>query len=325
MNFLAQGRSPDYRADVGFTNRVDTNYVGSYIQYETDRDAKKAIVSKRIWNETNVSFDWKGRSQYFITNTRGQLNLQRQTYIGGNIQLGFERVYENEFGPIRTLVRPNGGAFSGPSGERGAKFKAVQSFIETTPTKQLYLQVFMDYTWGLMDYDFGAGPDFPRASRAYVDYLAQCAADPKGCSKIPVPGLDPGPGDQLTIESTIRYQPTTAFQTQLNYTKRRLVRHDTGLVAFDDNLFSSRSVYQFTRNTFARLRLDYSTLNRRVRPQFVLGWTPSPGTAIYAGYNDDINYKGYNPFIEQPTQEPGFRSNGRTFFIKASYLFRKSF
>jgi hypothetical protein len=249
--------------------------------------------------------------------------------VAGNFQLGFERVYENEFGPIRTLVRPNGGAFAGPSGERGAKFKAVQSFIESTPTKQWYVFAFMDYTWGLMDYDFGAGPDFPRASRAYQDYLAQCAANPPACSGntpvISVPGLDPGPGDQLTIESTIRYQPTTAFQTQLNYTKRRLVRHDTRLVAFDDNLFSSRSVYQFTRNTFARLRLDYSTLNRRIRPQFVLGWTPSPGTAIYAGYNDDINYKGYNPFIERPTQEPGFRSNGRTFFIKASYLFRKSF
>jgi len=329
MNFLLQGRSPDYRADVGFTNRVDTNYAGSYIKYETDRQAKNAIVSKQVWNETNVSFDWKGRSQYFITNTRAQLALQRQTYVAANFQLGFERVYENEFGPIRTMVRPNGGAFAGPSGERGAKFKAVQSFIESTPTKQLYVFVFTDYTWGLMEYDFGAGPDFPRASRAYQDYLAQCAANPPACSGnapiISVPGLDPGPGDQLTIESTIRYQPTTAFQTQLNYTKRRLVRHDTDLVAFDDNLFSSRSVYQFTRNTFVRLRLDYSTLNRRVRPQFVLGWTPSPGTAIYAGYNDDINYKGYNPFIERPTQEPGFRSNGRTFFIKASYLFRKSF
>ena len=33
---------------------------------------------------------------------------------------------------------------------------------------------------------------------------------------IRVPGLDPGPGDQLLIESTVRYQPTTAFQTQLN-------------------------------------------------------------------------------------------------------------
>src|SRR5688572_26937259 len=138
MNFLAMGRSRDYRADVGFTNRVDTNYFGSYIQYETDRDAKKAIVSKRVWNETNVTFDWKGRSQYFITNTRGQLALQKQTYIGANYQYGFERVYANEFD-----LPP--GAFAGNTSERGAHFNAVQAFIETTPHKKLFLFFFMDH------------------------------------------------------------------------------------------------------------------------------------------------------------------------------------
>lgn len=316
MNFLAMGRSRDYRADVGFTNRTDTNYFGSYIQYETERDAKKSIISKRVWNETNISMDWKGRSQYFITNTRGQLSLQKQTYIGGNFQYGFERVYESEFNI------PTGGFF-GPRGERGARFKAVQAFIESTPNKQWYLFFFTDYTWGIMEYDFGAGPDFPRVSLAYRQYLDQCAADPKICPTLPQPGLDPGPGDQLLIESTVRYQPTTAFQTQLNYTKRRMVRHDTGLLAFDDNLFSSRSTYQFTRNTFARLRLDYSTLNKHLRPQLVFGWTPNPGTALYVGYNDDVSYNGYNPYTG--LREPGFQGNGRTFFIKASYLFRKSF
>lgn len=321
MNYLLQGRSPDYRADVGFTNRTDTNYAGSFIQYTTDRDAKKSIIYKQFWNETNISYDWRGRAQYFIWNTRGMVALQKQTYIGANAQFGFERVYENEFGANRTATRP--GAFAGPSSERGAPFKAVQWFVESTPNKQLFLSIFMDYTWGIMEYDFGAGPDYPRVSRAYLDYQEQCAADPVACPNIPEPGLDPGPGDQLTLESTIRYQPTTAFQTQLNYTKRRMVRHDTGLVAFDDNLFSSRSTYQFTRDIFARLRLDYSTLNQRIRPQFVVGWTPSPGTALYVGYNDDINYNGYNPYTR--VYEPGFRGNGRTFFIKASYLFKKSF
>jgi hypothetical protein len=77
------------------------------------------------------------------------------------------------------------------------------------------------------------------------------------------------------------------------------------------------------RNTFARLRLDYSTLNARMRPQFVLGWTPNPGTAFYVGYNDDLNFRGYNPFTR--VYEPGLHGNGRTFFIKLSYLFKRSF
>jgi hypothetical protein len=308
MNYLATGRSSNYRADVGFTQRVDTNYLGSFIKYQTDQDAKKAIIYKRLQNATNVSYDWKGRSQYWITDTQGMLALQRQTFVGIDLQYGRERVYEHEFGPNRTLTRQ--GAFSGPSSERGADFRAIQAFIESTPNKQFYINIFMDFTSGIMEYDFGASREYPRVSRAALE-LGQNAP------------LDPGPGKQLTLQATIRYQPTTALQTQLDYTKRRMVRNDTGLVAFDENLFSSRSTYQFTRNTFARLRLDYSTLSNRFRPQFVLGWTPNPGTALYIGYNDDKTYNGFNPYTGR--YEHGFQGNGRSFFIKASYLFRKSF
>jgi hypothetical protein len=307
MNYLAIGRTRDYRTDVGFTQRFDTNYLGSYIRYQTDRDRSKSVIYKRVQNATNISFDWSGRSQYAITDTSGMLALQRQTFVQLGFQLGYERVFEHEFGANRSATRQ--GAFFGPSAERSSPFKAINGFIETTPNKQFFAFVLVDYTWGLMDFDLGNGPDFPRASRA-----AQLN---------PNNGFDPGGGNQLFIDSSFRYQPTTAFQTQLNYNKRRLVRHDTGLVAFDDNIFSSRSTYQFSRNTFARLRLDYSTLTKHMRPQLVVGWTPNPGTALYIGYNDDVSYNGYNPFTGR--FEPGLQGNGRTFFIKASYLFRRSF
>jgi hypothetical protein len=307
MNYLAIGRTSDYRADVGFTQRYDSNYLGSYIRYETDRDQKKSIIYKRVQNETNITYDWRGRSQYEITNTSGMLALQRQTYVQLGFQFGYERVFEHEYGARRKVNRQ--GAFFGPDSERSAPFKAIQGFIETTPNKQFYAFVLVDHTWGLMEYDLGNGPDYPRVSRAAL-------LNPNG-------GYDPGGGNQLYIDSSFRYQPTSTFQTQLNYNKRRLVRHDTGLVAFDDNIFSSRSTYQFSRNTFARLRLDYSTLEKHLRPQLVVGWTPNPGTALYIGYNDDVSYNGYNPFTGQ--FEPGLQGNGRSFFIKASYLFRKSF
>jgi hypothetical protein len=41
------------------------------------------------------------------------------------------------------------------------------------------------------------------------------------------------------------------------------------------------------------------------------------------GYNDDLNYNGYNPYTRR--LEPGISGNGRSFFIKASYLFKRSF
>ena len=88
-------------------------------------------------------------------------------------------------------------------------------------------------------------------------------------------------------------------------------------------IMTARGTYQFTKATFARLILDYNTLNSRLRSQALFGWTPSPGTAFYAGYNDDLNYASPHPFTTQLV--PGFRRNARTFFIKASYLIRRGF
>jgi hypothetical protein len=101
-----------------------------------------------------------------------------------------------------------------------------------------------------------------------------------------------------------------------------LRRDDTGQLAFDENLASVKSTYQFTRFLFARGRIDSDSLNSNYKGQFLFGWTPNPGTAFYIGYNDDLNRNGFSPFTGQ--LEPGLHRNERTFFIKMSYLFRRS-
>jgi hypothetical protein len=320
MDFFFDGRSPDYRADVGFTSRVDTNYAGSFIQYQTDRNAKKSIIYKRLFNQTNMSYDWKLRSQRAQSNTQGMLALQRQIFIGGGFEYGYERVFEHEFGPQRTATQP--GAFFGDSSERSAHRKEIYGFIEASPAKQWFILFVLSQNFGSLDYDQGAGRKYPRRSLPYQTWYDTCGFQGPACTVL-APGFDPGSGDMTFIESSIRYQPTTALQLQLNYNRSRLVRDDTDRVAFDDHVVSFRSTYQFTRSIFARMRLDYSNISTRVRPQFVFGWTPSPGTAFYAGYNDDFNYNGFNPYNR--TFEPGLQGNGRSFFIKASYLFKRSF
>lgn len=319
VELSASGRTADYRADVGFTQRTDTNYLGSWIQYQTDRNAKKTIIYKRLFNQSNVNFDWKGRTQNMQSNTQGMIALQRQVYIGGGLEFGYERVFEHEFGPNRTATQQ--GAFFGRDPERSAHRKEIYGFVEATPVKQLFFSLVLSQNFGSLDYDFGAGPKYPRASAPYVAWYAQCG-QLSSCTQ-PPPALDPGAGDMTYLQAQVRYQPTAAFQVQMNYTRSRLTRNDTGRVAFDDNILSLRSTYQFTRNTFARVRLDYSNISSRIRPQVVVGWNPSPGTAIYAGYNDDLNYNGFNPYTGR--YESGLHGNGRSFFIKMSYLFRKSF
>jgi hypothetical protein len=117
--------------------------------------------------------------------------------------------------------------------------------------------------------------------------------------------------------------PTDPLSISFSYNKTKLIRSDTDLTAFDSNIFSLRSTYQFTRFIFARIRMDYSTLQSNLKGQYLLGWTPSPGKAFYIGYNDDLSYNGFNPYTN--LREPGFQRNNRKFFIRMSYLFRKSF
>ncbi len=230
------GRTRDYRADVGFTPRTDTNQHRAFVQYATERDPKKSIIFKRINNNSVVSHDWRGRTQNWSSNTQGMIALQRQTFVGGGFQFGYERVFEHEFGANRTATRQ--GAFFGSDPERSAYNREIYTFIETSPIKQVFGLFVVGYAAGELDYDLGAGRKFPRVSPAAL-------LNPNN-------PLDPGPGKQLFIESSLRYQPTSALQISLNYNKRKLVRDDTKRTAFDENIFSLRSTYQFTRSTFVR-------------------------------------------------------------------------
>jgi hypothetical protein len=117
------------------------------------------------------------------------------------------------------------------------------------------------------------------------------------------------------------FKPIDTFTFSLSYSKSKLTRNDTDLVAFDSNIFQFRSTYQFSRFVSIKARLDYNTLSSRVFGQYTFAWTPSPGKALYVGYNDSYNYRGF-AFGQQQT---GFLQMNRTFFIKMSYLFRKSF
>jgi hypothetical protein len=249
--------------------------------------------------------------------------FQKQTFAGLGVSFNYERIFEEEFGPTRVVEESrcftakqlglNPGlrcGFAGDDSERSTMRNNVYGYFGSTPSKKYSVFIFMIHNWGAFDFDFGAGPKFPRVSPAAL-------VNPDAAQ------LDPGKGNQLRIESKFAYQPTNALRLSLDYTKDRLVRRDTGLVAYDDNIFTLRGTYQFTRFTFARARVDYDTLASSVRGQFLLGWTPNPGTSFYVGYNDDLNYNGFGPFTGR--LEPGFRRNGRTFFIKMSYLFRRSF
>jgi hypothetical protein len=328
--FSMVGRTRYYRADLGFNRRNNTNNPNWFVRYNSEPKPKANLISWRVYTDFNANFDWQGNSQNFNNETQIQFQFRKQTYFGAGTDFGYDRVFESEFGPARkpdsNCAIENKCTFAGQDNERSSPTKAIYFFGGSNPNKKYNLNFFTIRGWGNLDFDFGSPPKYPRASPVALSAAEARAAGM--CNTTPLPSVclapqDPGPGDFFHFDVGLTYQPTNEINARLSYTKERLRRYDTGLLAFDDNIVSLRTTYQFTRFLFARGRVDYDTLASNVKGQFLLGWTPNPGTAFYVGYNDDLNRNGYNPFTSQ--LEPGFRRNGRTFFIKLSYLFRRSF
>jgi hypothetical protein len=210
---------------------------------------------------------------------------------------------EEEFGPRRTATQA--GAFAG-SPERSTVYRGVSIEAGTTPMKEFTANLTVDRAWDNFDFDSGSGVRFPRVS--------------PGALENPNAPLDPGTGSTIDIRGSLAYQPGEALRFSLEYVKTHLFRDDTRRVAFDQNIYLLGATYHFSRFSFTRLRLEYESLLANVRAQLLLGWTPNPGTALYIGYNDDLNYDGYSPLTQK--YEPGLRRNSRVFFMKLSYVFQ---
>ncbi|HMJ08992.1 MAG TPA: DUF5916 domain-containing protein [Pyrinomonadaceae bacterium] len=333
----AVGRTSDYRADAGFTRRNNSNTYFFANRLST-KSKPKATIIRADWQQfLRYGFDWKGRRQQALLANALNLALQGNVFMNIEAGLQWEDIYEDEFGPKRNSATGQSGGFAGaPSRSTREPYFSVN--INKNVSKRLFIYGFVGSIFNAFDYDFGGGSRYPRASPAfqaylsspeYAQYISQLylyQADP---TTVPYPdfpsppALDPGRGWQFDLNAGAEYKPIDPLRLSIDYTKSSLKRNDTGDFAFDTNIFTLRSTYQFTRFTFVRARWDYDTLQANASGQFLFGWNPNPGTAFYVGYNDNFNYKGFSPFTGQP--ESGFERNSRTFFIRASYLFRKSF
>jgi hypothetical protein len=307
LNFAVtgQGRTSDYRADAGFTIQTNINDWDFLVRYNSEPEPDAGLISWSLLHTTHARFDWQGRMKYSYLYPRILFNFKRQTFLNLHAYTDYLRLFEEEFGARRSATQQ--GAFFGAP-ERRTVYKGF--FIEAgaTPSKKYSAAVLLDRAWNVFDYDFGAGPKYPRVSRAAL-FDSQAP-------------LDPGTGNTFDMTASFTWQPADGLRASIHYTKSRLLRNETQLVAYNQNIYALRSTYQFTRFTFARARIDYDSLRANVRAQFIAGWTPNPGTSVYLGYNDDFNRNGFNPF--DGVFEPGLQRNGRTFFIKMSYLIRRS-
>ncbi|MDQ2925650.1 MAG: carbohydrate binding family 9 domain-containing protein [Acidobacteriota bacterium] len=159
----------------------------------------------------------------------------------------------------------------------------------------------------------------------------------------PVAGATPALMDQQNVQALFTVQPLRQLTMDNTYLLDRDRSVRDGALVYESQTIRTKMNYQFTRAFSARMIVEYdSTLanpaetslrrTKQVQTQALLTWLPHPGTAIYVGYNNDI--QNYNHTLCSrlggtcdPTQPilprgTGLLNDGRQFFVKASYLLR---
>ncbi len=159
----------------------------------------------------------------------------------------------------------------------------------------------------------------------------------------PVAGQPPSLLHENFLQALLTLQPVGNFTIDNTYLLDRNFAAATGVFTFENQTLRTKLNYQFTRALSARVIVEYDSLlvnpaetslvrTKELQTQALLTWLPHPGTAVYLGYNNDLqnlnhelcSREGGVCDTTQPIlpRGPGYLNSGRQFFLKASYLWR---
>jgi len=160
----------------------------------------------------------------------------------------------------------------------------------------------------------------------------------------PVTGHAPFLMNQQTVQALFTLQPLRQLTADNTYLLDRDHAVANGALVYESQVFRTKVNYQFTRAISARVIVEYdSTLanpaetslkrTKGVGTEALLTWLPHPGTAVYIGYNNDLQNLdrslcnrlpggACDPNNTVAPRAANFLNDGRQIFIKASYLFR---
>jgi Domain of unknown function (DUF5916)/Carbohydrate family 9 binding domain-like len=156
-----------------------------------------------------------------------------------------------------------------------------------------------------------------------------------GVNYNPVPGRAPAIGHEDQGNFTLTFHASSRLRIDNTYLLEHIRERETNLTAVTNHIFRSKWNWQFTKELSARLIVQYnavlsnpliSTLSptKNFNADFLITYFVRPGTAIYVGYNSDLENldRGLIPTPTGLLTSRGYINDSRQFFVKASYLFR---
>jgi hypothetical protein len=317
----------------GFVNRTDIR--------ETTQEADYRFRPKKGWIVdwgpsvfVRYDFDHRGLrldtdyAPYFAIHGRGQTVV-------------ILRPYEEK----RERLRPQDSCFLGFSPFCQPTALGDQDYHEHTSGAYFQTGYFKKATLAAYYY-WGDG----------VNFVALPAAAPA----TPTPYNQPFLARQDTASATLTLRPVKPLKIENTYLFERLRAGNAaylfaqsqtpgiGRGIFNDHIVRSKWNWQFTPQLSARVILQYNALlagtplpvtgvssspytylptAKEFNADFLITYLVHPGTAIYVGYNSDLQNLNVTP-IAPPTPgsvvntAKGYINDSRQFFVKVSYMFR---
>ena len=167
-----EGFTQDYRADVGFVQRTNSNFNYGFIRYNSDPNPKKKIISFHWHTLIHIDYDWQGRMYTWESENLVELQLPRNSWVGVWWEPGYERLFDHEFGPTREAKPCNPFAvenkctFFGENTERASDKQHLSFYAGSNYSKKIQFNGQVTQRWGHFDFDFGNGDKYPRVSPA---------------------------------------------------------------------------------------------------------------------------------------------------------------
>ena len=160
----------------------------------------------------------------------------------------------------------------------------------------------------------------------------------------PVAGAQPSLLFQNYVQALVSVLPIRNVTIDNTYLLDRDHAEHGGQSVYENQVLRTKINYQFTKAFSARVIVEYDSLlvnpletslqrTKQVSTEALLTWLPHPGTAIYVGYNNDVQNLSRafcsrlpngecdpnSPVLPRSTM---YLNDGREIFVKASYLFR---
>jgi hypothetical protein len=320
--------TPGFVSIPGFINRVDIRETTQELHYRF-RPKKGWILSWGPTVDVRYDFDHTGLrldtsyAPYLAIRGRGQTTIFLKPY-----QEFRERLRPQDFCFLNFAL------FCGPGVTRNQDYHEHQSGVTVQTSYFKKATIAASYYWG-NGVNFVALPDvLPAAPTPYNQpFLAR--EDTANAT------LTLRPMQPLKIENTYLFERLRATDSTYQFVSPEFPGAGHGIL--NDHIVRSKWNWQFTPQLSMRVILQYNSLlagtpgigspytylptAREFNADFLVTYLVHPGTAIYVGYNSDL--QNLNVVPETPGV-PGFVTNtakgyindSRQLFVKVSYMFR---